>query len=193
MPSPAVFLDRDGILNRLVLNPATGQHEAPQRLQDLSLTQGLGPLVAQLKGAGFSLFVISNQPDAAKKKCTLADLDAIHAALDAGLRQQGVEVLAYYYCRHHPQSLLPELLGPCACRKPSPYFLLKASAEHDLDLGASWLIGDQDSDVQCGQAAGLRCVQVLTPESAAKRGQSKPEHSAVDTADALRIILDSLE
>lgn len=189
---PAIFFDRDGVLNDLVFNPATGAYEAPQRLGDLKPTPGLGALLKPLQAQGFAFFVVSNQPDAAKGKSTLAELDAIHAALEQHLRGEGLEFREFFYCRHHPQGVVPGLSGPCECRKPSPFFVEQAIARHGLDRKRSWFIGDQDSDIQCGQAAGLRTLQLRLPQSAAKRGQARPDFSADDLVQGIGLLREQL-
>ena len=184
----AVFFDRDGVLNRLVLNRATGEHEPPHRLQDLELSPDLGRLRALNEG-GWLLFLVSNQPDVAKGKASFADLEAIHAGLHTGLQAAGAAFTAYYYCHHHPESLVPELKGPCECRKPSPFFIQRALREHGLDPRQCWMLGDQDSDVLCGQAAGLSTVLIHAPGSEGKRGASRPDEQAAGLAEALERLL----
>lgn len=189
MAGKAVFLDRDGVLNRLVLNPATGAFESPHRVADLALTPDLGALLGPLQKAGFSLFVVSNQPSCAKGKASMEALLAIQAALDEGLKAQGLRFADYLYCFHHPDSVVPELKGPCDCRKPSPFLVRQALAVHGLDPAASFLVGDQDTDIECGRGASLRSVLIETPESASKRGASRPDAVRADLAGAVRWIL----
>jgi D-glycero-D-manno-heptose 1,7-bisphosphate phosphatase len=189
MPGQAIFFDRDGVLNRLVMNPSTGEYESPHSLAELRLTENLGALLRPLQGAGFSLFLVSNQPSAAKGKVSLETLKSIHASLDEQLKGEGVVFQGAYYCYHHPDSLVPELKGPCACRKPSPFFVTRALAAYRLDPRASWMIGDQDSDIACGQAAGVRTILLEIPESAKKRGASKPDQVFPGLEGALNFIL----
>ena len=160
MAKKAVFFDRDGVLNRLILNPATGAFEAPQRLEDLKVTENLPGLLKPLQDAGYALFVVSNQPDAAKGKASLDSLKAIHAELDRHLKAGGILFTEYYYCYHHPQGIVPELSGRCQCRKPSPYFIKKALADYQLDAAASWMLGDLDTDMACGKAAGVKTLLI---------------------------------
>ncbi len=188
----AIFFDRDGVLNDLVFNPATGAYEAPQRLADLKPTPGLGSLLKPLQDRGYQFFVVSNQPDAAKGKSTLEELDAIHAALAQHLASEGLEFREFFYCRHHPQGIVPGLSGPCECRKPSPYFVEQAIARYGLDRQGSWFIGDQDSDIQCGQAAGLRTLQLRLPQSASKRGQAKPDLNAENLVQGIGLLREQL-
>lgn len=184
-----LFLDRDGILNRLVWNPATQAWESPHRPEDMQVAPGLGALLAPFVRRGDRLYLVSNQPSWAKGKCSRQDLDAVHAKLDAEIRAQGLVFSAYHYCFHHPESVVPELKGPCVCRKPSPHLVLKSLREDGLDAAACWMVGDQDGDIECARAAGLRSALVETPESASKRVRSSPTLRAATLADALRAIL----
>lgn len=185
----ALFLDRDGVLNRLAFNPATAAWESPHRPEDMQVTPGLGGLLVPFVQRGLKLYLVSNQPSWAKGKCSRQDLDAVHGVLDAALKAEGIRFAAYHYCYHHPDSIVPELKGPCECRKPSPYFVQKSLREDGLDPAACWMIGDQDSDMECGRSAGLRCALVETLESAPKRGRSRPDLKAADLAGALQAIL----
>lgn len=181
----ALFLDRDGLLNELVFYPDTAEWESPRTPGDLVLRPGAAEWVRSLIEAGWRLFLVSNQPSAAKGKTGLRDLQAVHEALMAGLAPAVfVEV---FYCYHHPEAVVPELRGPCVCRKPSPHFLQRAAASHGLDLGSSWMIGDQDTDIACGRAAGCRTILVPNPASAPKRGREVPDQICDDLAQVLHL------
>jgi len=186
-----VFLDRDGVLNLLVLNPATGEHESPWRADLMAAAPGAAEALAALNGAGYLLFLVSNQPSAAKGKCRLQDLEDAHARLMAALASP--TFTECYYCYHHPDGVVPALTGPCPCRKPSPHFLLKAAADYGVDLARSWMIGDQDRDLEAGRRAGCRTVLVEAPESAGKRGAETPDLRAADVAAAARAILKEIQ
>jgi len=171
----AVFLDRDGVLNELVLNPGTGDYESPRAPEDLKIAEGILAPMKALASAGFGLFLVSNQPSHAKGKTTLENIREIHRRLDIFLRDNGVAFVEYYYCYHHPRGVVPGYSGPCPCRKPSPFFLLKAQRERGVDPSRSWMIGDQDTDIECGRNAGCRTALLLNERSAAKRGGSRPD------------------
>ena len=89
----AVFLDRDGVLNRNVFNPATGEYESPGKPEDFQLAPGAMAALHILKQSGFLLFLVSNQPNVAKGKSTLAELHSVHERLESALRQAGVAFL----------------------------------------------------------------------------------------------------
>jgi D-glycero-D-manno-heptose 1,7-bisphosphate phosphatase len=139
---PALFLDRDGVLNELVWYGDTREWESPRVPEDLRLLPGAAEAAAALVAAGWPLFLVSNQPSFAKGKTTLEALKAVHVRLQEELARAGGFLEEAYYCYHHPQGKVPGYAGPCPCRKPSPHFLLEAARAHRLDLGRSWMVGD---------------------------------------------------
>jgi D-glycero-D-manno-heptose 1,7-bisphosphate phosphatase len=187
----AVFLDRDGVLNHLVLNAATGEYESPLRAEQLELLPNVIAPLSRLGRGGYLLFLVSNQPSFAKGKTTLNDLKEAHRKLEEGLIEAGVRFSGFYYCFHHPSGVVAGYSGPCACRKPSPHFLLAAAAEHGLDLESSWMVGDQDSDVACANAARCQPVLLEYEFSANKRGSGPPVTKVRDLAEAVELILET--
>ena len=155
----AVFLDRDGVLNRNVFYADTQAYESPRSPDDVVLTDGIAGALSALRAAGYLLILVSNQPNAVKGKCTRATLNHIHDRLLALFAAEDVQFTACYYCYHHPSHS-----GPCQCRKPSPYFLFEAARSWQLDLSRCWMIGDRASDVACGRAAGAHTVWIDTGE-----------------------------
>ena len=184
MSRPAVFLDRDGVLNETVPDATKGgQRESPYNPVDVRLAPGVAAGLARLRAAGFALVVVSNQPAAAKGIASLEELEAVRARVDALLAQEGEQVDGWYACHHHPESSDPDLAIACDCRKPAPGLLLRAAAELDLALEGSWMVGDSDSDVEAGRRAGCRTVLVEHPGSAHRRhGEARPNHVAADLA-----------
>ena len=174
----AVFVDRDGVINEPVWDTRTQSFESPYRPEDVALVPGAAEGLARL--AAFRLVLVSNQPSAAKGQTTLAALAAVHERVAELLRTAGVELDGAYYCHHHP-----DFTGPCECRKPAPGLLRDAAAELDLDLEASWMVGDADTDVTAAHAAGARAVLVEHPRTAhRRRGGARPDHTAPDLGAA---------
>jgi D-glycero-D-manno-heptose 1,7-bisphosphate phosphatase len=181
----ALFLDRDGVLDDLVYYRSHDEWESPRALGDLTLIEGAAPALRTAMEEGWLLFVVSNQPSAAKGKTSLAALEEVQAAVVSALERDGVRVTACYLCFHHPDGSVPELRGLCRCRKPSPFFLLEAARTYDVDLEASWMIGDQDRDLLAGRAAGCRVALIEYPHSASKRGEVRADLVGGSLAEVL--------
>ena len=165
----AVFLDRDGTLNPLVYYADTQEYESPRTPETLTLLDGVESALSRLSASGYRLFLVSNQPSYAKGKTSLENLQAVHARLSQELGSKGVQLTEAYYCYHHPKGIVPALTTVCNCRKPGIESLLRARDTYGLDLTESWMIGDQDSDIQCGLKAGCRTILLDYGPSANKR------------------------
>ncbi|HXW59825.1 MAG TPA: HAD-IIIA family hydrolase [Solirubrobacteraceae bacterium] len=187
----AAFLDRDGVLNEAVPDPASGLLESPLEVKDVHLLPGAAKAAGRLRQAGYALICVSNQPAAAKGKATVAELQAVHERVLDLLAQEGVSLEASYLCMHHPEGTVPELSRRCDCRKPSPGLLHDAVDGLALNPSRSWMFGDTDSDVQAGRAAGCRTVLIEYPDTAHKRsGRSGPDLRARDLFDGVAQLLD---
>jgi len=186
----AIFLDRDGVLNRLVHNPSTGHMESPLTPGDVHLIEGVVPALRRLQQAGYPLILVSNQPNYALGKSTLDTLSAIHARLVTELLYAGIRFRRFCYCLHHPKGVVPGFSGLCVCRKPSPWFLLRARDDFGYSLSNCWMIGDQPTDTQCGRAAGVRTIRIDsgTPLHA-HRASPVADHLAWGLSEAAEIIL----
>jgi D-glycero-D-manno-heptose 1,7-bisphosphate phosphatase len=151
------------------------------------LLPGAPEAVDALRRAGWAVVVASNQPAAAKGTATLDDLRAVHHRLRDALPPLD----GWRYCLHHPDAAVELLAGPCPCRKPAPGLLITAAFELDLDLPESWMVGDADTDVEAGIAAGCRTILVEHPDSAHRRkGTTAADRHAADITGAVRAILD---
>jgi D-glycero-D-manno-heptose 1,7-bisphosphate phosphatase len=190
---PAAFLDRDGTLNELVLEGGSGAAESPLKASDVRLIGGAAAAARALAQAGFALVCVSNQPAAAKGKVSIEQLLAINERVRELLREEGVHFDCFRLCLHHPEGVAPELSGSCACRKPAPGMLLDAAQKLGLDLASSWMLGDTDSDVVAGHAAGCRAVLIEHPGSFHKRaGEASPDLVASDLADGVARLFEHL-
>jgi D-glycero-D-manno-heptose 1,7-bisphosphate phosphatase len=169
----AIFLDRDGVLNRVFVKG--GVTHPPSSVEEFELLPGASEAVRLMHDVGFVLVVVTNQPDVARGIQTRDTVEAIHRRLLAELPM--LEVLACY----HDDG------DGCACRKPKPGMLLEAARRWRLDLRQSFLVGDRWSDVQAGQAAGCRTLLVETPYSGRTRCQ--PDWCVRDLAEAAEWIL----
>jgi D-glycero-D-manno-heptose 1,7-bisphosphate phosphatase len=170
---PAVFLDRDGVLTQLVPDSGSGLPESPLSPDDVRLAPGAAAGARRLRDAGgYALVGVTNQPAAAKGRLTVARLEEVQARVVDLLAAAGVELDGWRMCLHHPDGVVPELSGPCECRKPAPGMLLEAARELELDLGRSWMAGDTDADMEAGRAAGCRTALIVNPGSAHKRSDA---------------------
>lgn len=175
----ALFLDRDGILDELVFYESSGEWEAPRVTGDLRMIEGVTAALQRFVDAGWLLFIITNQPNVAKGKATREDVEAVNEAV---LRALQVPVARSYICFHQQSD-------GCICRKPSPHFLQEAAREFEVDLGASWMAGDQDSDLLCGRNAGCRVALIEHHGSAHKRGQVEPDLRVRDLGELANALI----
>jgi len=182
----ALFLDRDGILDELVFYESSGEWESPRRLADLVMIEGVAEPLQRLVDAGWLLVIITNQPSHAKGKTSREELLEVHEAI---LDRLGVPIAASYLCFHHPQSIVDELRVACDCRKPGAQSLRDAARDHDIDLSQSWMVGDQDTDLAAGRAAGCRVALIEHPRSANKRGTVTPDVTMRDLAELVELLL----
>jgi D-glycero-D-manno-heptose 1,7-bisphosphate phosphatase len=142
----AVFLDRDGVINAAVVRE--GKPYPPADADALEILPGVHEALTALHEEEFVLVVVTNQPDVARGKTPHATIDAIHDSL----RQQ-LPLDAIYVCFHDDAD-------QCHCRKPKPGMLLDAARDLDLDLAASWMVGDRWRDIEAGIAAGCRTAWI---------------------------------
>lgn len=140
----AVFLDRDGVLS--IPEFRDGRSYAPRCLADFHLYPDAAESVARLKAAGFLVIVATNQPDVTTGALSMAELKAMHVQLRAACAVDDIEVS------------IATRAAPDERRKPKPGMLLDAARQWDIDLAASYMVGDRASDIACGRAAGTRTV-----------------------------------
>ncbi len=186
----AVFLDRDGVINDDWYNPATGAWESPVRPEDFILRAGVIKALTRLQAAGYLLILVSNQPNVALGKCDFAALEAVHGRFEALLDRAGIRFAAFNYAYGHPDAVVPEWGAPALFnRKPEPWFLLQDRDRFGLDLAGCWMVGDRDTDIQCGRRAGTRTIQVVNPHAGAKAGKANPDHHVPGLPEAAAVIL----
>jgi D-glycero-D-manno-heptose 1,7-bisphosphate phosphatase len=173
--SRAVFLDRDGVINRAT--ERDGKPYPPRTIADFEIYPEVPGACAQLKAAGFVLVVATNQPDVGRGTLDQAIVEKIHAHMISVLPIDRVEV-----CYHpgHGQS-------NCDCRKPKPGMLLRAAQALNIDLAQSWMVGDRWRDVGCGHAAG--CKTIFIDRGYAEELRQKPDFTVKNLAEAAEIIL----
>jgi len=156
----AVLLDRDGVINDLVYDEKEGRSSSPVSARGLRVFPFAADAVKKLKGMGFLVILVSNQPGVAKRQFTEAELKKMSSKIGRELRSKGTSLDAEYYCLHSPDGLVKELRVTCDCRKPKPGLLLKAAEEWDIDLAQSYFVGDGLIDVEAGKRAGCKTILV---------------------------------
>ena len=170
-PRPALFLDRDGVLNAV-------QPEV-YRGSDYQLLPGVAEAIGTANRAGLPVIVVTNQPGIAKGLMTFQGHEEIRAELDRHLGAAGAFVDDYVFCPHHPDSgfegEVPELKTPCDCRKPAPGMALAAAARHHLDLATSVMVGDTWRDQELATSTGMAFVHAagapeIEPDAAIVQG-----------------------
>lgn len=177
-PHRAVFLDRDGVLNR-------DSDDFIKSAGELELLPGAAEVVAALNRAGFVTVVVTNQSGIGRGLFAAERLGEIHAKLIREIEAAGGRISGVYHCPHRPDE-------GCDCRKPALGMVLQAAREHDLDPSQSFFVGDKPDDIVCGQAAGCRTVLVLSGKTAVfdpTRFTTPPDHVAADLASAADWIL----
>ena len=172
---PAVFLDRDGVINRVFIRD--NKPFAPFSLGEFEIYPEVPEACCRLKQAGFLLVVATNQPDVGRGDLKQEVVEAIHAEMCRQLPLDRVEVC------YHPGYSDTE----CDCRKPKPGLLLRAARELGIDLAQSWMVGDRWRDIDCGHAAG--CRTVFIDRHYAEKLNEQPNFSAGNLAEAADIIL----
>lgn len=162
----AVFLDRDGTINKMVYYPDHGIMDSPFLPSQMELLPGAASALAALKKKGFLLVVVSNQPGVAKGNLPEKTFKSIDRKFDSLLKRNGVALDAKYFCFHHPHATVARFRARCPCRKPKPGMIKKAAKDLGIDLQRSFMAGDGVVDVQAGRAAGCKTVFI---------GMFKPE------------------
>ncbi len=168
----AVFLDRDGVINRSEVRG--GKPYAPTRAEDFELLPGAADAMVALRAAGWLVIVVTNQPDLATGKQSRTGIDAMHQPLrDAGMVDD-IKVCPHVDADH------------CACRKPRPGMLLDAAREWGIDLNASIMVGDRWRDIEAGQAAG--CRTIFVDHGYAEKQPERPDSVVMSLAQAQELI-----
>jgi len=170
----AVFLDRDGVLNEPIVRD--GKPYPPTALAAFQLLPGVPEACVQLKGAGFLLVVVTNQPDVGRGTQSQTVVEEMHACLSAWLPIDRIEVC--YESGHEAHSEF---------HKPAPGMVLRAAAALDIDLAGSFMVGDRWRDIDCGHAAG--CTTIFIDHGYAEKLRHQPHFHATNLLEAVQLIL----
>ena len=173
---PAVFLDRDGVLNH-------NRHDYVKSWTEFEFLPGALEALRRLGCLGWPVVVVSNQSAVGRGLVSLAEVEAINARMVAEVQQAGGRLDRVLYCPHHPREA-------CDCRKPRPGLLLQAAEELGLDLARSFMVGDAASDIHAALAAGCRPVLVKTGRGAAQLKELTAHHDKCHLAHDLEAAVD---
>jgi D-glycero-D-manno-heptose 1,7-bisphosphate phosphatase len=185
MSNAAVFFDRDGTL---IHDPGYLNH--PDQVQVLD---GVAEALKEFQLLGYKTVVVSNQSAVARGVVTVEMLERIHDRLRELLALKGASLDAIYYCPYHPEGTVPEYRQDSDWRKPQPGMLLAAAREMDLDLSRSWMIGDNDRDVEAGRSAGCKTIRIGSkPAGNVAPGETRQpvraDYIAVNIREAVNIV-----
>lgn len=144
---PAVFLDRDGTINV--------DHGYVHEIDQFQFIEGVIDAMRELKAMGFALIVVTNQSGIARGKFTEDQFMQLTEWMDWSLADRGVDLDGIYFCPHHPEHGSDEYRQVCDCRKPQPGMLISAQRHLNIDMAASYMVGDKAEDMQAGIAAGV--------------------------------------
>jgi len=147
----AIFLDRDGVLNK-------DRSDYVKNIHELEIFPNIGKYIKLINDEEFLVIVISNQSAIGRKLTTKNEVERIHDSLQEYLKKWSAKIDAFYYCPHHPQD-------NCECRKPKPGLLIRAANDFNIDLQNSWMLGDHDRDVQSGLNAGCKSIKITSENS----------------------------
>ena len=165
---PAVFLDRDGVINYEV--------DLLHRVEQMQLIPGAAEAIRRINQMGYLAIVVTNQPVIARNLCSFEELEQIHMQMETLLGHEHAYVNAIYYCPHHPDAGYPEERKEykitCNCRKPAPGMLLQAAKDWNIDLENSYMIGDSMRDVEAGNNAGVKQSILIPTNQVGALGQA---------------------
>lgn len=181
MGNAAVFFDRDGTL---IEDPGYLNHPDQVKLLD-----GTAEVVKQLSGLGYKIVVVTNQSGVARGIVSEDMLGRIHKRLEELLAQKGASLDKIYYCPYHPDGVIPKYSQDSDWRKPQPGMLLTAAEEMDIDLNASWVVGDSERDVEAGRAVECRTILLRSePADEQTQGDDGPDYVAANLREAANMI-----
>ncbi|MCR4807400.1 MAG: HAD-IIIA family hydrolase [Lachnospiraceae bacterium] len=191
---PAVFLDRDGVLNEIVFNDDIEQMDSPQKREEFKAFPQAADAIRKIKEKGYYVFLATNQPGAAKGKCKLKTLYDINTGFLEELSNKGVDMDGVFMCPHYPKKSEHTkeefLIKTCDCRKPKPGLLLKPKDIYNIDYENSYMIGDSFTDIVAGQAAGVKTIFIgeLKCDACKKLCDIEPDHIVHDVLEAAEVL-----
>lgn len=177
----AVFLDRDGTINKEV--------NVLRDLKQLKILPKVGEAIKAFNNLGFLVIVITNQAVVARGWLTEKEIDHIHGIMIKRLSRKGAKIDAIYYCPHHPEGNLKKYRVRCRCRKPNPGMILKAAKKFKVNFKKSFMVGDNTRDILAGKRAKVKTILVETGYGGRDGTHNvKPDFIAKNLFEAVKII-----
>lgn len=171
----AIFFDRDGVINDEIFRRKLNKWTAPHKVNEIKIKKNTLNILKKLKKKNFLFFVISNQPDYALGLTNLRNLHSVHTKVNGILKLNSIRITKYFYSYKHPNSIKKRYGPPCFDRKPNPFFLIKAKKEYNLNLFKSWLVGDRQTDIDCGLKVGVNTVGLINKRYVFNKNKKKPK------------------
>lgn len=185
---PAIFLDRDGTINL--------DHGYVHEIDKFQFIDGVIDACRELKKMGFILVLVTNQSGIARGKFSEEQFMALTEWMDWSLADRDVDFDGIYFCPHHPEAVIEEYRQECECRKPQPGMLLRALHELNIDMTASYMVGDKPEDMQAAIAAGIGTkVLVRTGKPITEKGEKLADwvlNSVADLPEAIKKRVESI-
>jgi len=189
MKQKAIFLDRDGTINddskpifiKGIGNTSGYVHHIDQWVLLPEVTKAL----QQLSKTDYKLIIVTNQSSVARGICTEIQITKLHDQVRKDFKKNNIRIDGIYICPHLENGTVKQFAINCNCRKPKPGMLLQASADHNISLEESYMIGDKDSDILCGQAAGCKTILI----QGFHKTKSSPSWKAENLLQASAIIM----
>ena len=150
----AVFLDRDGVLNKK-------RNDHVKSINELEIFPNISQEILKLKKKGFLIIVITNQSVINRQIITIKRLEEIHLTIQKFLMKSSTSIDKFYFCPHRPDE-------NCICRKPNPGLIEQAISEYSIDVSKSWMVGDSITDIQAGEKAGCKTIFLKESDSFTK-------------------------
>lgn len=147
----AIFLDRDGVLNK-------NRDDYVKSIKELEIFPNIGEEISKLKMEGFLIIVITNQSVINRKIITIKELEEIHSTIQKFLMKSKTSIDKFYFCPHRPDE-------NCECRKPNPGLIRQAINEFSIEASKSWMVGDSITDIQAGEKAGCKTILLKKNDS----------------------------
>lgn len=147
MSKPAVFIDRDGVINV--------DHGYVSKVDDFEYIDGVFEATKALKDLGYQLVLVTNQSGIARGYYSEKEFLTLTEWMDWNFVDKGIEFDGLYYCPHHPDGSIEKYAQVCDCRKPAPGMFISAQQELDIDMARSVMIGDKTDDMKAAIAAGV--------------------------------------